>query len=150
MIPFPMLFLSFVMAFCLIDSLAIFKNEKEVGIQEICGQCDHDLSNPEHEWSEFKFQDPKTIKLTSYREYVHDSLIAENGSIKEQYDFLEAPTKIDTVTTFLEIGDNGTIYKQEGMVINKFTTSLFADFFHFTYKTKELLVTYRMPGQRWP
>ena len=116
---------------CLIDSLAIFKNEKEVGIKEICGQCDHDLSNPEHEWSEFKFQDPKTIKLTSYREYVHDSLIAENGSIKEQYDFLEAPTKIDTVTTFLEIGDNGTIYKQEGMVINKFTTSLFADFFQF-------------------
>jgi len=96
---------------CTKFSLDTFLNEKEIDALEISVSCDHDLSIPEYEWKEYQLIEPKTIKLKEYREYVHDSLIDSNGHMKDEYDFSEAETKIDTVISFFQIQANGEVYK---------------------------------------
>ncbi len=89
-----------------------FLNEKEVDHIEISIVCDHNLSIPEYEWKEYELITSKTIKLKEYREYVHDSLINSNGYIKDECDFLQVETKIDSIITLFEIQTNGKINKQ--------------------------------------
>ena len=92
-------------------SLETYVNEKEVDYLEIGQSCDHDLSTPEYKWKEYEIIDPKKIKLKEYREYVHDSLIDSKGNMKEEYDFMEADTKIDSTISILKINSNGTTDK---------------------------------------
>ncbi|WP_271766246.1 hypothetical protein [Aquimarina algiphila] len=97
---------------CSKHSMDTYLNEKEVDHIEISVGCDHDLSVPEYEWKEYEMITPKTIKLKEYREYAHDSLIDSNGYMKDEYDFLEVETKIDSVINLFEIQANGEINKQ--------------------------------------
>ena len=90
-------------------SLATYLNQKKVENVEIGIECDHDMSIPKHEWQEFKFSSAKTFQTIGFSEYVHDSLIDNNGYMKEEHDFMESETKIDSIIKIFEINKMGNI-----------------------------------------
>jgi len=96
---------------CLSETLSTQLNNVEFNSLEITNDCDHELSMPSHNWKNYKFIDTNIIEVSEFTEAVHDSLINEFGLVKEQYDFLEADTKIDSTLTIYKINSNGEILK---------------------------------------
>ena len=94
---------------CLRQELETYWNRKKRDQIEIEESCDHDLSIPKHSWKEFEFVTPTRISIKEYSETVPDSLIAEDGYLKEGYDFIEAKTKMDTIIKTFEISYDGAI-----------------------------------------
>ena len=90
-------------------SLVTFLNQNEIENAEIGIECDHDMSIPQYEWQEFEFLSATTFRTIEFSEYVHDSLIDNNGYMKEEYDFMESQTKIDSIIKMFEINKIGKI-----------------------------------------
>ena len=94
---------------CLKQELETYWNKKQADHLEIGKSCDHDLSIPKHSWKEYELKTATKIQITEYTEFVPDSLITEEGYVKEGYDFVEAETKIDTIFKTYFINKQGKI-----------------------------------------
>lgn len=93
-------------------SLVTFLNQSEIDNAEIGIECDHDMSIPKYEWQEFEFLSATTFQTIEFSEYVHDSLIDNNGYMKKEYDFMESETKIDSIIKIFEINKIGKIIER--------------------------------------
>jgi len=92
-------------------TLYTYLHKREVDNIDVKSNCDMDLSATEYESKDYEIISSKIIRLKEYREYVDDSLIDPNGSIKNGLDFLEVDTKIDSVITSYIIKGTGVIEK---------------------------------------
>lgn len=90
-------------------SLVTFLNQNEIDNAEIGIECDQDMSIPEYKWKEFEFLSTTTFQTIEFSEHVNDSLIDNNGYIKEGYDFMESKTTIDSIIKVFEIDKTGKI-----------------------------------------
>jgi hypothetical protein len=96
---------------CTIQLLISFYNKTKIDSLEIGHSCDHDQSYPSYTWKEFSIDQENTIITTEYNESVHDSLVGIDGWIKENYDFSEAATKIDSTRQVFKIDKTGLIFE---------------------------------------
>lgn len=96
---------------CLSYELATYWNKKQVDYLEIGQNCDHDLSILKHSWKEYEFKTTTQIETITFTEYVHDSLVGEDGYMKDGYDFIEAVTTTDTLMNSYFINKKGKITK---------------------------------------
>lgn len=94
---------------CTIYTLRTFLHEKQVERLDIGENCDHDLSSPVHEWSEYTFLNSDVFKVKRFNESVHDSLISPGGYLKEGYTFDKAVTEMDSSETTYKILSNGKV-----------------------------------------
>ncbi|NHN27513.1 hypothetical protein FIA58_017675 [Flavobacterium jejuense] len=94
---------------CLMSELETYWNKRKVDSLEIGKSCDHDLSLPTHSWKEYKFITTTKIKISEFTEFVPDSLITEEGHVKEGYDFIKSETKTDTIFKTYRISNEGNI-----------------------------------------
>ena len=83
---------------CSISFLATQLNDEKCDFMKLSETCDTDFSQPNYEWSEYRFICDTQIQLIEYFEYIPDSLLLANGEIpnNESREFFKGVTKDST------------------------------------------------------
>lgn len=100
-----------------IVSLVSFINENIFQSVEIGINADHDQSIANYSWSEYKILRNDKIKTIEYSEFAPDSLLDENGEIREGEIYDDYELEYDTVITNHTILDNGMIKSNSKKII---------------------------------
>ena len=87
-------------------------NRVETGNAVLGHNCDHDQSRPEYSWKEYSVGSTHSFKTIEYTETVHDSLIDENGHMKEGYEYESAEKLLDTAQKVLQVTQSGKISEE--------------------------------------
>uniref|UniRef100_UPI00261011D4 hypothetical protein n=1 Tax=uncultured Maribacter sp. TaxID=431308 RepID=UPI00261011D4 len=96
---------------CNLGYLVTFLNKQKRDSLLITDICDHELSIPTYSWKESALINRTKVVVMDYKESVIDSMLDLEGKIKNNLDFLEAETKIDSTLTEFKIDEVGRIKK---------------------------------------
>ncbi|MCB9425905.1 MAG: hypothetical protein H6584_02580 [Flavobacteriales bacterium] len=95
----------------------------KIGVDEIMlsEECDGDLSNPNHSWSDYKTMYRTNFIKTEYLEYVPDSLLTEKGELEEgkSIEDYEIVTKRRVYIITIEDSGKIKIVEQNGIEMHK-------------------------------
>jgi hypothetical protein len=96
---------------CARKMIVTLVHRKQKQEAEIFEGCDSDLSYGSYSWTEFSMQDKQHFIITAYTESVADSLLNDQGWIKDaaNKDRLELDTKTDSVKRRLSVTGSGEI-----------------------------------------
>jgi len=96
---------------CSLRYLITFLNKQKIDSLHISDMCDHELSIPTYSWKESAIINQRNIIVKDYQESVIDSMLNANGNIKNNLDFLEVETILDSTLTEFKIDITGQIKK---------------------------------------
>lgn len=94
---------------CSRQFLATYVRRERRDSLEIGHICDHDQSVPTYTWKEFGVHEPHRIWTNEYKESVADSLINEQGFMKEGHDHLNVGRRVDTLRREFQIDPRGRV-----------------------------------------
>jgi len=91
--------------------LVSYVNMMRIDSVEIAYRGDHDTSIPFYSWKKYSIKLADTLFTTEFIATAHDSLVNEEGMLKDGCSLWDEGTSIDTLKQVFHLTSNGTILK---------------------------------------